>query len=36
MLDVEPATRSAASHSGDVDPATDDAAATPDGAQGGS
>jgi small-conductance mechanosensitive channel len=36
MLDVEPATRSAASHSGDVVLATDNAAATPDGAQGGS
>ncbi|MCH8991881.1 MAG: mechanosensitive ion channel family protein, partial [Acidobacteria bacterium] len=33
LFGVEPATPSAASRSGEVDPATDDSAATPDGAQ---
>ena len=35
LFGVEPAAPSAASHSGDGDPATDDSAATPDGAQDG-
>jgi small-conductance mechanosensitive channel len=36
LLDVEPAAPSAASHGGEVAPAADDSATTPDGAQGGS
>jgi hypothetical protein len=36
LLDVEPAAPSAASHTSEVDPATDDSAATLDGAQDGS
>jgi len=35
LFGVEPAAPSAASRSGEVDPATDDSAATPDGAQDG-